>query len=94
MKGFYSVHVDGLFDIDTHLYMDAILQPVHDKDEFRAFCPMVDRIPLIPGTSDIYIGDRGSSIIGISQWKGLSIRLSQSPIENEIAKLDSMAVNF
>ena len=59
MKGFYSVHVNGLFDIDSHLYMDAILQPVHNKDEFRAFCTMVDRISLIPGTSDIYIGDRG-----------------------------------
>ena len=59
MKGFYSVHVNGLFDIDCHLYMDALLQPVHGKDEFRAFCTMVDRIPLIPGTRDIYIGDRG-----------------------------------
>lgn len=59
MKGFYSVHVNGLFDIDRHLYMDALLQPVHEKDEFRAFCTMVDRLPLIPGISDIYIGDRG-----------------------------------
>lgn len=59
MKGFYSVHVNGLFDIDCHLYMDALLQPVHEKDEFLAFCTMVDRIPLIPGTRDIYIGDRG-----------------------------------
>ena len=58
-KGFYSVHVNALFDIDTHLYMDALLQPVHEKDEFRAFCIMVDRIPLIPGIRDIYIGDRG-----------------------------------
>lgn len=59
MKGFYSVHVNALFDIDRHLYMDALLQPVHGKDEFRAFCTMVDRIPLIPGIRDIHIGDRG-----------------------------------
>ena len=58
-KGFYSVHVNTLFDMDTHLYMDAFLQPVHEKDEFRAFCSMVDRIPLLPETSDIYIADRG-----------------------------------
>lgn len=58
-KGFYSVHVNGLFDLDRHLYMDALLQPVHQKDEFHAFCTMVDRIPLLPGTRDIYIGDRG-----------------------------------
>lgn len=59
MKGFYSVHVNALFDIDRHLYMDAFLQPVHEKNEFYAFCTMVDRIPLIPGTKDIYTGDRG-----------------------------------
>lgn len=58
-KGFYSVHVNTLFDMDTHLYMDAFLQPVHEKDEFRAFCSMVDRIPLLPETCDIYIADRG-----------------------------------
>lgn len=58
-KGFYNVHLNCLFDIDCHLYMDTVLQPVHEKDEFRAFCTMVDRIPLIPGTKDIYIGDRG-----------------------------------
>ncbi len=59
LKGFYSVHVNGLLDIDRRLYMDAFLQPVHEKDEFRAFCAMVDRLPLIPDTKDIYIGDRG-----------------------------------
>jgi len=59
MKDFYSIHVNGLFDIDHHLYMDALLQPVHGKDEFRAFCTMVDRMSPIPETRDIYIGDRG-----------------------------------
>lgn len=59
IKGFYSIHVNGLFDLDRHMYMDALLQPVHQKDEFRAFCTMVDRIPLIPDIRDIYIGDRG-----------------------------------
>lgn len=59
MKGFYSIHVNGLFNIDRHLYMDALLQPIHGKDEFRAFCTMVDRMSPIPETSDIYIGDRG-----------------------------------
>lgn len=59
MKGFYSIHVNGLFDIDRHIYMDALLQPVHEKDEFNAFCTMVDRLPLLPDLKDIYIGDRG-----------------------------------
>lgn len=58
-KGFYSVHVNALFDLDRRLYMDALLQPVHQKDEFGAFCTMVDRIPALPETLDIYLGDRG-----------------------------------
>lgn len=59
MKGFYSVHVNALFDLDRHLYMDALLQPVHQKNEFGAFCTMVDRLPLLPDIRDIYMGDRG-----------------------------------
>lgn len=41
------------------MYTDALLQPVHGKDEFRAFCAMVDRTQVPTGLKDIYIGDRG-----------------------------------
>ena len=41
------------------MYTDALLQPVHRKDEFRAFCTIVDRHPVTPGSKNIYIGDRG-----------------------------------
>lgn len=59
MKGFYSLHVNGFFDIDRHMYMDALIQPVHGKDEFDAFCTMADRTHVPAGLRDIYIGDRG-----------------------------------
>lgn len=59
IKGFYSLHVNALYDIDRHMYVDTLLQPVHGKDEFRAFCTMVDRIQIPTGLKDIYIGDRG-----------------------------------
>lgn len=42
-----------------HTYTDAILQPVHKKDEFSAFCEIVDRHPVLPGSYNVYIGDRG-----------------------------------
>jgi len=58
-KGAYSIHINAFQDLDSHLYTDAILQPVHNKDEFSAFCTIVDRHPVIPGTKNIYIGDRG-----------------------------------
>lgn len=59
IKGVYSIHINALYDLEHHTYTEALLQPVHKKDEFRAFCDMVDRHPLLPGTKNVYIGDRG-----------------------------------
>ena len=58
-KGFFSMHLNALYDLQKHTYTDALVQAVHHKDEFRAFCDMVDRHNLIPGTKDVFIGDRG-----------------------------------
>ena len=58
-KGFYSMHLNAFYDLDRHTYTDAIIQPVHNKDEFRAFCDIVDRHEILSNTKDIYIGDRG-----------------------------------
>lgn len=35
------------------------IQPVHQKDEFKAFCEIVDRHEVLPDTQNVYIGDRG-----------------------------------
>lgn len=59
IKGAYSIHINAFQDLDSHLYTDALLQPVRHKDEFRAFCTIVDRHPVVPGSKNIYIGDRG-----------------------------------
>lgn len=58
-KGFYSMHLNAFYDLHKHTYSDALIQPVHQKDEFRAFCDMVDRHRAQPGTRDVFIGDRG-----------------------------------
>ena len=58
-KGFYSMHLNAFYDLDRHTYTDALIQPIHNKDEFRAFCDIVDRHEILPGTKNIYIGDRG-----------------------------------
>lgn len=58
-KGFYSMHLNAFYDLDRHTYTDAILQAVHNKDEFRAFCDIVDRHEILPDTKNVYIGDRG-----------------------------------
>ena len=53
------MHSNAFYDLDKHTYTDALIQPVHNKDEFRAFCDMVDRHEIFPNTKDIFIGDRG-----------------------------------
>lgn len=58
-KGFYSMHLNTFFDLQNHIYTDAVIQPVHKKNEFRAFCDIVDRHPVLPNTQNVYIGDRG-----------------------------------
>lgn len=58
-RGFYSIHINAFYDLERHTYTDAVLQPVHQKDEFRAFCDIVDRHPAPDGTKNVYIGDRG-----------------------------------
>ena len=58
-KGFYSMHLNAFYDLNRHTYTDALIQPIHNKDEFRAFCDIVDRHEILPGTKNVYIGDRG-----------------------------------
>lgn len=58
-KGFFSIHINAFYDLDASTYSDILLQPVHHKDEFAAFCYLVDAHTPLPGILDIFIGDRG-----------------------------------
>lgn len=58
-RGFYSIHINAFYNLKQKVYTDALLQPVHKKDEFRAFCDMVDEHEVPFGEKHIFIGDRG-----------------------------------
>ena len=58
-RGFYSIHINAFYDLKQKIYTDAILQSAHDKDEFLAFCQLVDRCPTSISSKYIFIGDRG-----------------------------------
>lgn len=58
-KGFYSMHLNAFYDLERHTYTDALIQPVHNKDEFRSFCDIVDRHEILQDTKNVFIGDRG-----------------------------------
>ena len=59
IKGAYSMHLNAFFDLETHTYTDALIQPVHHKNEFAAFCSIADRHDIQNGRKNVYIGDRG-----------------------------------
>lgn len=59
MRGFYSMHVNALYDLVQQTYTDAYIQPVHEKDEFSAFCQLVDRQEIPLNKKYVFIGDRG-----------------------------------
>lgn len=58
MNGFYSMHLNAFYDIEKHIYTDAVLQSAHKKDEFLAFCQMVDRHIPSSDIKTVFIGDR------------------------------------
>lgn len=58
-KGFFSIHINAVYDLGQHFYTGALLQPAHEKDEFRAFCELVDHHPVLPDSKLVFIGDRG-----------------------------------
>lgn len=58
-KGYYSMHLNAFYNLSTNSYTDAVIQPIHCKNEYRAFCDMVDRYETAPGRKTIFIGDRG-----------------------------------
>ena len=59
IRGVYSMHLNAFYDLTTHTYTDALIQPIHEKNEFGAFCDMVDRHEILEGKKNVYIGDRG-----------------------------------
>lgn len=59
IRGVYSMHLNAFYDLTTHTYTDALIQSVHCKNEFGAFCDIVDRHEVLEGKKNVYMGDRG-----------------------------------
>lgn len=92
-KGFYSMHLNAFYDMEKHTYTDAILQPIHEKNEFRAFCDIVDRHEILPGTKNVYVGDRGYGSYNnmahvIEQGQYFLFRTKDIPSKGLVSKFD------
>lgn len=57
--GHYSMHMNALYDCDRHIYLDNIIQSASNKDEYGAFCDLVDRFQPWDDGKYVFIGDRG-----------------------------------
>ena len=56
-KGFNQMHLNALYDLLARTYMDAIIQPSRQENEYRAMCEMIDRYS--GDSKSIFIADRG-----------------------------------
>lgn len=60
-NGYNSMHLSVLYDLHDRTYADALIQNGASKNEFSAFCSMVDRYPDSLAPHTIFIADRGFS---------------------------------
>ena len=56
-KGFNQIHINTLFSIMDKKFIDLLIQPARKRNEYSAFCQMVDHAQ--PDVPNIYICDRG-----------------------------------
>lgn len=57
-KGHNEIHVTAAYQIFDRIYTDAVIQPSPQKNEFHAFCNLVDRCNVSKGTP-LFICDMG-----------------------------------
>lgn len=56
-KGFNMIHTISLYDVLSKRYLDLVVQPAREKNEFRALCRLLDRYSY--GGYPIFLADRG-----------------------------------
>ena len=56
-KGFNQMHLNALYDLLTRTYVDAIIQPARQENEYQAMCEMIDRYA--GDSKSIFMADRG-----------------------------------
>lgn len=56
-RGFNQIHINALYSIMDRQFLDVLVQPARKRNEYSAFCEMIDRVKNDYPT--IYIADRG-----------------------------------
>lgn len=58
-RGFNMLHAIPLYDLLSRRYLDVEIQPIRKKNEFRAFCTLMDRFDPNSKKNSIFIADKG-----------------------------------
>lgn len=61
----HAIHLNALLNIGSNRYIDADMQPIHEKNEYQSLCSMVDRYPAEKADSTIFIADRGFASLNV-----------------------------
>ena len=56
-RGFNQIHINALYSVLDKKILDVLVQPCRKRNEYKAFCQMVDRMD--PSGQTIFLGDRG-----------------------------------
>ena len=54
-RGFNQIHINALYSILDKQFLDVLVQPARKRNEYSAFCEMVDRVK--NNSPTIYIAD-------------------------------------
>ena len=58
-RGFNQIHINAMFSLLDKRFTDILVQPARKRNEYSAFCSMVDSADIPEHSKVIFFGDRG-----------------------------------
>lgn len=58
-RGFNQIHVNAMFSLLDKRYTDILVQPARKRNEYSAFCSLVDSADISENSKIVFFGDRG-----------------------------------
>lgn len=58
-RGFNQIHINAMFSLLDKRFTDILIQPARKRNEYSAFCSMVDSVDTSGHSKIIFFGDRG-----------------------------------
>ena len=58
-RGFNQIHINAMFSLLDKRFTDILVQPARKRNEYSAFCSMVDSADVSENSKIIFFGDRG-----------------------------------